>query len=249
MKRPTSPFQCALSTRAGCECTAHALQALTEVNPDATIRQLMGLGPSIWYLAEPCCKDCVTSLRQQCRLFVNSAEACPVICEHVVGEVPHRREGGEQGDPMMPMLLSLGHRNTLRAVQTKLEEGELVFALIYAILAGRVVAARADSHSSWEDASLETLWLLVVTFLDRAARALDPEFTTVWRGGGEPAHQGIVILGTPLVTRISNTLWKSTTFRWSVQSAWSFFDRQQIHNKITRRKVSRNSPDGGHPAQ
>ena len=26
--------------------------------------------------------------------------------------------------------------------------------------------------------------------------ALDPEFTTVWRGGGE--HQGVVILGTPL---------------------------------------------------
>ena len=34
--------------------------------------------------------------------------------------------------------------------------------------------------------------------LDRSGRALDPEFTTVWRGGGESAHQGIVILGTPL---------------------------------------------------
>ena len=31
VKRATSPFQYALSTRAGCECIAHALQALTEV--------------------------------------------------------------------------------------------------------------------------------------------------------------------------------------------------------------------------
>ena len=35
--------------------------------------------------------------------------------------------------------------------------------------------------------------------LDRAARAMDPNFTTVWRGWGLPlSEQGIKILGTPL---------------------------------------------------
>ena len=33
----TAPFQYALSTRAGCECVAHALQALTDADPLATI--------------------------------------------------------------------------------------------------------------------------------------------------------------------------------------------------------------------
>ena len=44
VKRATSPFQYALSTRAGCECIAHALQAMTEVNPDATILSVDGIG-------------------------------------------------------------------------------------------------------------------------------------------------------------------------------------------------------------
>ena len=44
VKRATSPFQYALSTRAGCECIAHALQAMTEMNPDATILSVDGIG-------------------------------------------------------------------------------------------------------------------------------------------------------------------------------------------------------------
>ena len=40
VKRATSPFQYA----AGCECIAHALQALTEVNLDATILLVDGIG-------------------------------------------------------------------------------------------------------------------------------------------------------------------------------------------------------------
>ena len=39
-------------------------------------------------------------------------------------------EGGEQGDPLMPMLFSLGQHNALRAVQAKLQEGELIFAYL-----------------------------------------------------------------------------------------------------------------------
>ena len=39
----TTPFQYALSTRSGCECVAHALQGLTEIDPRATVTSIDGI--------------------------------------------------------------------------------------------------------------------------------------------------------------------------------------------------------------
>ena len=39
----TAPFQYALSTRAGCECVAHTLQALCEINPETTVVSVDGI--------------------------------------------------------------------------------------------------------------------------------------------------------------------------------------------------------------
>ena len=39
----TAPHQCALSTRAGCECIAHVLQGLTEMDPRATVTSIDGV--------------------------------------------------------------------------------------------------------------------------------------------------------------------------------------------------------------
>ena len=39
-------------------------------------------------------------------------------------------EGGEQGDPLMPALFSLGQKGALEAVQTNLEEGEGLYAFL-----------------------------------------------------------------------------------------------------------------------
>ena len=38
----TAPFQYALATRAGCECVAHALHGITELNPRATVTSIDG---------------------------------------------------------------------------------------------------------------------------------------------------------------------------------------------------------------
>ena len=43
MEGATAPFQYALSTKAGCECVAHALQALSELNPEATVLSIDGI--------------------------------------------------------------------------------------------------------------------------------------------------------------------------------------------------------------
>ena len=39
----TAPFQYALSTKAGCECVAHALQGLTQLHPGTTITSIDGI--------------------------------------------------------------------------------------------------------------------------------------------------------------------------------------------------------------
>ena len=44
MERATSPYQYAMTTKAGCECIAHALQGLTELDPEATITSIDGVG-------------------------------------------------------------------------------------------------------------------------------------------------------------------------------------------------------------
>ena len=44
IERATSPFQYALSTRAGTECIAHAIQALTDLDPSATVLSIDGIG-------------------------------------------------------------------------------------------------------------------------------------------------------------------------------------------------------------
>ena len=40
----TAPFQYALSTKAGCECVAHILQTFTDLDPEATIMSIDGVG-------------------------------------------------------------------------------------------------------------------------------------------------------------------------------------------------------------
>ena len=44
VERATAPFQYALSTKAGCECIAHILQTLTELDGNATIVSIDGVG-------------------------------------------------------------------------------------------------------------------------------------------------------------------------------------------------------------
>ena len=43
VERATSPFQYALSTRAGTECIAHAIQAITDADPRATVLSVDGI--------------------------------------------------------------------------------------------------------------------------------------------------------------------------------------------------------------
>ena len=99
----------------------------------------------------------------------------------------------------MPMLFSLGQHNALRAVQARLEEGELIFAYldVYIVCSPDGVSAinAILQEELWQHARTRIhhgktqVWNqsgncpVACDILDRAARALDPEFTTEWRGG------------------------------------------------------------------
>ena len=81
-------------------------------------------------------------------------------------------EGGEQGDPLMLLLFSLGQHGALEAVQRSLRDGERMLAYlddIYIVtspdcggcdceLPGTVVPPRTDPFARWQDASAEWGW-------------------------------------------------------------------------------------------
>ena len=107
-----APFQHALSTRAGTECVAHALQSLTEENPTTTVMSIDGIG-AFDLVSRKAVLQALMSIESGSaaipfvRMFCGQASTC--LWEDNEGHV-HRieqGEGGEQGDPMMPLLFAL----------------------------------------------------------------------------------------------------------------------------------------------
>ena len=76
-------------------------------------------------------------------------------------------EGGEQGDPHMPLLFSLGQHAAWSAVASRLEEGERLFAFLDDLhvlcdatrvldVLTRILEARRDTDSPRQDEGLES---------------------------------------------------------------------------------------------
>ena len=112
VERATSPCQSPMTTRAGCECVAHVLQVLTEIDPQVTVTSIDGLGAYD-----------MTSRGAMLRGLMNVSGAALLLTrmfqgrsskylwEMDNGEV-HRIPQGE-GDPMMALLYSLGQHGAL----------------------------------------------------------------------------------------------------------------------------------------
>ena len=60
VKVAIAPFQYALSTRVGCECVAHVLQAVTEADPSATVLSIDGSALLIPYPGKLSSRDSAT---------------------------------------------------------------------------------------------------------------------------------------------------------------------------------------------
>ena len=123
VERATAPFQYAMSTRAGTECVAHALQALSELDPRATIVSIDGVSAFDLLISRRAMMEALMKqeVGSQILPFVRmfSGDHSTYLWEDDVGTVHHieQGEGGEQGDVLMPLLFSLGQHAALQAVQ------------------------------------------------------------------------------------------------------------------------------------
>ena len=112
----TAPFQYAMSTKSGCECIAHALQGLTELNPRATVMSIDGISAYDLVSRESMLQALAdVEGGSQVLSFVSMFYGAPsqYLWEDSAGRVHtiKQGEGGEQGDAMMPLLFS--QANTL----------------------------------------------------------------------------------------------------------------------------------------
>ena len=114
----TAPHQYAMSTRAGTECVAHVLQVLTEIDPQATIVSIDGVG-AYDSISRKAMLEALIAMPggSEALSFVRSFYGQPsrYVWEDEFGEVHHidQGEGGEQGDALMPLLFSLGQHMQL----------------------------------------------------------------------------------------------------------------------------------------
>ena len=121
----TAPHQNALSTRAGTECVAHVLQAVTDLDDSMTVLSIAGVGAfdsishasMLQALAE---LAGISKALPFGRLWYGQASS--YLWEDDAGRslTIRQAEGGEQGDALMPLLYALGQHKTLEAIRARL---------------------------------------------------------------------------------------------------------------------------------
>ena len=228
-----SPFQFALSSKAGVDCVGHAVRVATEADAEATVLSIDGIGaydhvhrsamlnklldiPSLWGLLP----------------FVR-ATYCQPTChkwkdQDGVQHDVHQHEGGEQGNPLMPLMFSLAIHNALVEVKASMRLGEMLFAFL------DDVYVVATSQRIREVCNLLNETLAIVGIQLHAGK------TRTWnRAGTRPAdledlgpEEGIKILGTPIgsdqfVADVAQArleeerrLWEAISWVPDTQCAW-----------------------------
>ena len=219
-KAATAPHQYALSTRSGCECVAHVLQGLTEMNPRTTITSIDGVSAydmiSRRSMLDGLCRVEGGHATLPCvRMFYGSlSEYLWEDAEGVVHSIA-QGEGGEKGDPIMPLLFAVGQHHALDTVSRSLREDEKLLAYLDDIYfctepngVGEVYTVVQEALQTHAGISIRggktKVWNMsgerppVCDVLEEIARRSDPT-AQVWRGSGVTAErQGIKILGTPV---------------------------------------------------
>ena len=122
VKAAAAPHQYALSTRAGCECIAHALQGLCELNPRMTITSIDGVGAYDLISRKAMLTglqgvDGGNSSLPFVRVFYGSPSE--YLWEGDFGETHSIPPGEGGGDAMMPLFCSVGwHTGVCRTGST-----------------------------------------------------------------------------------------------------------------------------------
>ena len=164
----------ALSTKAGCECVAHVLRSLTDPSPEVTVTSIDGVG-ACDLISRNAMQEGLLRMEggDQILLFVRMFYSGPStgVTQHIA-----QGEGGEQGDPLMPMLFALGQHKSLVEAQVRLSDNEHLFAFPDDVYITNKPGRVTEAHTVVE----EELWT-------HAGIHLHHGKTKVWnRGGVEP---------------------------------------------------------------
>ena len=122
VEKATAPFQCALSTKAGCECVAHIIQTSTDQDGEATVVSIDGLGAydliSRRAMLEGLLRlDSGDQILPFVRMFYGSPST--YIWEDEMGKTSHKGREGSKATPSCHSCLHGLHR-ALTAVQQEI---------------------------------------------------------------------------------------------------------------------------------
>ena len=204
MEAACAPFQFALSTRAGTDCVGHVIRFLTEAYPGLSVLSVDGVGAydNIWrsaMLGKLRELPTASKILPFVRLSYSSPSEYVWVDETGTERTVRQCEGGEQGDPLMPVLFSLGLHSALERAQRVLEEGEFLFAFLDDVY---VLASSARVRQVYDT--------LAQAILEETGVRLNEGKTRVWNAiGVQPpdledlgedvwSPNGIKILGTPV---------------------------------------------------
>ena len=144
----------------------------------------MGLVPSIWFRTEQCCKGWPTCVP----LRYLSLASSTAVHHTTLGSTMHGAHGGPEpvGGPRERFLDDV-------YTVTSPDRMLAVFTILQAEL-WRLSRIRVHDGKTqvWNASGLRPEGR---DFLDRAGRAVNPEFDTVWRGDGPTITEGLKVLG------------------------------------------------------
>ena len=237
-EKECAPFQYALSTRAGTDCVGHLLRASTDRDPTSTVLSVDGIGAYDHVLRSAMLGRLLQMPAARAILpFVRLSYGAPssytwVDCEGQQRTVT-QAEGGEQGDPLMPLLFSIGIQGALEEVATSLAPEEHLCAFL------------DDIYLLCPPERVVPLYKLLSETLARVAGIrLHQGKTKVWNKAGRAPEdvqelgpeawqtQGLKVLGTPIGTpefvsqkmndRIEDErrLWETIPVVPDLQCAW-----------------------------
>ena len=207
-----SPHQFALSTRAGTEAIIHTITAATQANPAHTVVSVDGIGAYDTISRESMLQGlmAVPAANRSLpfvRMFYGQPSEYVWHDDQGHDHIITQAEGGEQGDPFMPALFSLGQKGALQAIQRQLHPTELLLAFlddIYAVVmpgrARTVYDITAHELSTRTGIQLNGGKTRVWNAAGTTPPNLGPLGPNVWVGDRSlPSNQqGLTILGTPI---------------------------------------------------
>ena len=202
------PHQFALSTRAGTECVIHALRAASEIDPSVTITSIDGVG-AFDFISRRAMLEGLQRLPEAksilpfVHLFYGSRSTYIWHDDNGIAHDILQAEGGEQGDPLMPALFSLGLHVTLSEVSASLRDDEKVFAYLDDIY----IVAKPSRTRELYDTIRHSLEVRIGISTNEAKTrcwnaqgVMPPNMDHGWRGGDDlpTTERGLIILGTPV---------------------------------------------------